>query len=535
MRRVLVANRGEIALRVFRACRAEGLETVAVAAPDDRGSLHAESADAVVEISSYLDAAEHVRAAREAGADAVHPGYGFLSESAEFAEAVLEAGLTWIGPPPAALRAGGDKLAAKETAVAAGVPILQSGTPEEIGFPLLVKAAAGGGGRGLRIAGSEDELEEAIAAARREAEAAFGDGTVLFERYIEHARHIEVQFARDGHGSVVSFGTRDCSLQRRHQKILEEAPALHSPPGIEEAALRLADRVGYVGIGTAEFLVAPDGSFSFLEINARIQVEHPVTEAIFGIDLVRIQLEIASGGTLPDDRPPPGGHAIEVRICAEDGPAFLPTAGTVTALSWPADARVDAGIEAGDEVGTRYDSLIAKLIVHARDRPSALAQLRDALAACKIDGLVTNLPFLRWLAEQPEVQADRIDTGFVERAVGRVSAATGHDPWTGHFRLGDPALPKRRVLAPVESFALGAGTGSARVEAPMPGSVARVEVGVGDDVTAGQVLIVLEAMKLEHPLVAPFAGRIEHVRCSLGDIVVAGAVLIELGSAADEP
>ena len=527
---VALACRGEIAARICRTCRTLGVRTSALHTADDAGGIAARSADATAEVSSYLDAGALAAAGARAGATALHPGYGFLSEAPALAEACGEAGLVFIGPSAQVLAQLGRKDAAREMAIAADVPVVP-----ESGFPLLVKAAAGGGGRGMRIARSEDELEEAIAAARREAEAAFGDGTVLFERYIEHARHIEVQFARDGHGSAVSFGTRDCSLQRRHQKILEEAPALHSPPGIEEAALRLADRVGYVGIGTAEFLVAPDGSFSFLEINARIQVEHPVTEAIFGIDLVRIQLEIASGGNLPDDRPPPSGHAIEVRICAEDGPAFLPTAGTVSALSWPADARVDAGIEAGDDIGTRYDSLIAKLIVHARDRPSALAQLRDALAACTIDGLVTNLPFLRWLAEQPEVQADRIDTGFVERAVGRVSAATGHDPWTGHFRLGDPAVPKRRVLAPVESFALGAGTGSARVEAPMPGSVARVEVGVGDDVTAGQVLIVLEAMKLEHPLVAPFAGRIEHVRCSLGDIVVAGAVLIELGSAADEP
>jgi len=298
MQRLLVANRGEIALRVFRACRAEGIATVAVVAPDDRGSLHARSADAAVEIGSYLDAGEHVRAARESGADAVHPGYGFLAESAAFAEAVLEAGLTWVGPPPAALRAGGDKLAAKETARAAGIPVLSSGAPDEVGFPLLVKAAAGGGGRGMRIVRAASELDDAVAAAQREAVAAFGDDTVFFERYLERPRHVEIQLLADRHGTAVALGERECSIQRRHQKVLEESPSAAVDGELRgrmgDAAVAFANAIGYESAGTAEF-VLEDGDFFFLELNARIQVEHPVTELVTGVDLVREQLRIARG------------------------------------------------------------------------------------------------------------------------------------------------------------------------------------------------------------------------------------------------
>src|SRR5438132_11859622 len=281
MRRLLVANRGEIALRIFRACRALGIETVAVVAADDRGSLHARSADQVVEIASYLDPAEHVRAARQSGADAVHPGYGFLAESAELAEAVLDAGLIWVGPPPAALRAGGDKLAAKETARAAGVPVLESGTPEEVGFPLLVKAAAGGGGRGMRVVRAPEELDEAIAAARREAAAAFGDDSVFCERYLERPRHVEIQLLADGHGNVVALGERDCSIQRRHQKVLEEAPSPALDPELRtrmsDAAVAFARAIGYESAGTAEF-VLEGRDFFFLELNARIQFNNPVPD-----------------------------------------------------------------------------------------------------------------------------------------------------------------------------------------------------------------------------------------------------------------
>src|SRR5579859_4987357 len=303
MKKLLVANRGEIALRIFRACRDEGIATVGVVAPDDAGSLHARSADATVEIASYLDPAEHVRAALAAGADAVHPGYGFLSESAELADAVLAAELTWIGPPPAALRAGGDKLAAKETARAAGVPVLPTGTPEEIGFPLLVKAAAGGGGRGMRVVRTAAELADALDAARREAGAAFGDDTVFCERYLERPRHVEIQILADGHGNVVALGERDCSIQRRHQKVLEEAPSTALDPDLRAqmsaAAIAFARAIGYESAGTAEFVL--DGrDFWFLELNARIQVEHPVTEIVTGVDIVREQLRIASGEALSD-------------------------------------------------------------------------------------------------------------------------------------------------------------------------------------------------------------------------------------------
>src|SRR5690242_19650058 len=321
MRRLLVANRGEIALRIFRACAQDAIATVAVAAPDDHGSLHARSADETVEIASYLDPSEHVRAARESGADAVHPGYGFLSESAELAEAVLAAGLTWIGPPPDALRAGGDKLTAKETARAAGVPVLPSGTPEDVGFPLLVKAAAGGGGRGMRVVRVEEELDEALAAARREAAAAFGDDSVFCERYLERPRHVEIQLLADRHGNVVALGERDCSIQRRHQKVLEEAPSPALDPELRarmsDAAVAFARAIGYESAGTAEFVL--DGrDFWFLELNARIQVEHPVTELVTGVDIVRSELRIASGEALSFQGVDLRGHAVEVRLYAED-------------------------------------------------------------------------------------------------------------------------------------------------------------------------------------------------------------------------
>src|SRR3954447_25456187 len=356
MRRLVVANRGEIALRIFRACRAEGVETVAVAAPDDRGALHTESADTLVEISSYLDPAEHVRAARESDADAVHPGYGFLSESAHLAEAVLEGGLTWVGPPPSALRAGGDKLAAKETARAAGVPVLPSGTPEEIGFPLVVKAAAGGGGRGMRVVREPEELDEALAAARREAAAAFGDDSVFCEHYLERPRHVEIQLLADRHGTVVALGERDCSIQRRHQKVLEEAPSpaldLELRARMSDAAVAFARAIGYESAGTAEFVL--DGrDFWFLELTARIQVEHPVTELVTGVDIVREQLRIANGEPLRAE-PRLVGHAVEVRLYAEDPRTFLPQTGRLERLRLPGGIRVDAGVEEGDEVGTSY-------------------------------------------------------------------------------------------------------------------------------------------------------------------------------------
>ena len=401
---------------MFRACRSLGIGTVAVVAADDRGSLHARSAETSVGITSYLDPAEHVRAARESGADGVHPGYGFLAESAELAEAVLDAGLTWVGPPPAALRAGADKLAAKETARAAGVPVLASGSPEELGFPLLVKAAAGGGGRGMRVVRTAGELEDALAAARREAAAAFGDDAVFCERYLERPRHVEIQLLADRHGAVAALGERECSVQRRHQKVLEEAPSPALDPALRarmsEAAVTFARAIGYESAGTAEF-VLDGGEFFFLELNARIQVEHPVTELVTGVDLVREQLGVAGGKPLQVTGCYLQGHAVEVRLYAEDPRTFLPQAGRLERLRLPTGVRVDAGVEEGDEVGTRYDPMIAKLIAHGDTRDEALALLRDALAATEVVGVTTNLPFLRWLVAHPELRAGRTTTAFL--------------------------------------------------------------------------------------------------------------------------
>src|ERR671935_1774754 len=364
IRKLLVANRGEIALRVFRACRELGIGTVAVVAPDDRRSLHERSADETVEIAGYLHSEEHIRAARISGADAIHPGYGFLAENADFAEAVEAPGLAWVGPPPDALRAGGDKLAAKRIAREAGVPVVPEGEPEEIGFPLVVKAAAGGGGRGMRVVRDPAHLEDALAAARREAAAAFGDDRVFCERFVERPRHVEIQLLGDDR-DVIALGERECSIQRRHQKVLEESPSPALDAALRarmsEAAVAFARAIGYESAGTAEFVL--DGrDFFFLELNARIQVEHPVTELVTGVDLVKEQLRIAAGSPLLVTQCYLDGHAVEVRLYAEDPRTFLPQAGRLERLRLPTGVRVDAGVEEGDEVGTRYDPMIAKLI-----------------------------------------------------------------------------------------------------------------------------------------------------------------------------
>jgi acetyl/propionyl-CoA carboxylase alpha subunit len=534
IRRVLVANRGEIALRVFRACESLGVETVAVAASDDLGSLHARSAGATVEISSYLDPGEHVRAAAESGADAVHPGYGFLAESAELAEAVLAAGLTWVGPPPEALRAGGDKLAAKERAQAAGVPVLPSGDPGELGYPLLVKAAAGGGGRGMRVVRSADELEEALASARREAAAAFRDDSVFCERYLERPRHVEIQLLADRHGAVVALGERECSIQRRHQKVLEEAPSPALDPALRarmsEAAVAVARAIGYESAGTAEFVL--DGrDFYFLELNARIQVEHPVTELVTGVDLVAQQLRIAGGDPLHT-----GfrweGSAVEVRLYAEDPRTFLPQAGRLERLRLPAGIRVDAGVEEGDEVGTRYDPMIAKLIAHGATRDEALARLREALAATEVGGVITNLPFLRWLVSHPAVRAGRTTTAFLVEhpPLSEVSPLTAGGAWSGAWRLNLPA-PSPAPPPDVDTVAheaMSGGGEQSEVAAPMPGTVIRILVTPGDQVRARQPLVVLEAMKMETPLVSPYDATVGAVHVGEGDRVAGGQVLVEL-------
>ena len=527
-------------MRVFRTCRELGIETVAVAAPDDLDTLHARSADESVEIAGYLHSEEHIRAALATGADAIHPGYGFLAENGDFAEAVAAAGLTWVGPTAEALRRGGDKVEAKRIAREAGVPTLADGSPEELGFPLLVKAAAGGGGRGMRVVRSASELDDARASAEREAGAAFGDGTLYFERYLERPRHVEVQLLADAHGNVVAIGERDCSVQRRHQKVLEEAPALGLPQalraGLHDAAVAFGQAVGYRSAGTVEFLVDGD-QFYFLELNGRIQVEHPVTEAVTGLDLVAEQLLIANGEALATRRYEPDGHSLEVRLYAEDSRTFLPHAGRVERLLLPGDAgshgslRVDAGVEEGDEVGLAYDPMIAKIVAHAPTRDAALDVLADALAETEVHGVTTNLEFLRWLVAHPGVRAGEVTTAFL----------TEHPPLSPHpfvratavfgtaWRLNLPAPPP----APppdleAEVHRPGATQGEATVTAPMPGTVIRVEVAPGDEVRARQPLLVLEAMKMEIPVHSPFDGAVKAVHAVEGDQVAGGALLFEL-------
>ena len=527
MKRVLVANRGEIALRVFRAAHGLDLAAVAVAAPDDLGSLHARSADALVEIPSYLDPAALVAAAVASGADAIHPGYGFLAENGDFAESVVAAGLVWIGPPAAALRAGGDKLAARALAASAGVPTI----PETEVPPLIVKAAAGGGGRGMRVVRSRAELAPALEAAKREALAAFGDDRVYLERYLERPRHVEVQLLADTHGAVISLGERDCSIQRRHQKLLEESPAVGLPADLRsalaEAAVAFGRLIGYQGAGTVEFVVDGD-DFFFLELNGRIQVEHPVTELVTGIDLVEWQLRIARGEHL-DIAPEARGHAIEARLYAEDPVTFLPQAGRLDRLRLPSAIRVDAGVEEGDEVGTSYDPLLAKLIAVGPTRREALARLAGALAETEVAGVTTNLPLLRWLVAQPGVRAGAVTTAFLVEHPP-LSVAPPLPPaavWQGPFRLN---LPPPRPQAPprlssVERTADGAWH---LVTAPMPGTVVKVHVEPGATVAAGAPLVVLEAMKMETPLMAPRDAVVRAVHARAGDRVVGGALLVEL-------
>jgi acetyl/propionyl-CoA carboxylase alpha subunit len=534
IRKLLVANRGEIALRIFRTCRELGIATVAVAAPDDRGALHARSADETVEIGSYLDAEEHVRAAREAGADAIHPGYGFLAENDGFAEAVTAAGLIWIGPPAEALRLGGDKLAAKRIAAEAGVPVVPTGEPAELGYPLVVKAAAGGGGRGMRVVRNPDELDDALAAAAREAESAFGDGTVFCERYVERPRHVEIQLLADTHGTVLALGERDCSVQRRHQKVLEESPSPALGPelraAMSEAAVAFARAIGYQSAGTAEFML-DGGAFYFLELNGRIQVEHPVTELVTGVDLVREQLRVAEGERLGRTGAQSQGHAVEVRLYAEDPRTFLPQAGTVERLRLPAGIRVDAGVAEGDEVGTSYDPMIAKLVAHGPTRAEAFARLADALAETEVGGVTTNLPFLRWLVAHPVVLAGEATTAFLTEypPLSPPPLRLPEPAWRGGWRLNLPPAPS--TAAPdIDSaaHAHAAGGGESRVTAPMPGTVIRVEVAAGDRVEARRPLLVLEAMKMETPLTAPFDGIVKAVHVEEGDRVAGGALLVEL-------
>jgi acetyl/propionyl-CoA carboxylase alpha subunit len=442
IRRVLVANRGEIARRVFRTCREMGIGTVAVFSDPDRDAPFVREADCAVRLGgaspaeSYLRGDAIVEAARRTGADAIHPGYGFLSEDAGFARRCEVAGLAFVGPPADAIAAMGSKLEAKRRAKEAGVPLLETVAVEgttaaqraeaarKAGFPLLVKASAGGGGRGMRIVRDPADLEREIEAATREAKGAFGDGTLFLEPYLEGARHVEIQVFGDRHGEVVSLFERECSIQRRHQKVVEETPSVALDDALRErmgaAAVSLARAIGYVGAGTVEFLLAADGRFAFLEVNTRLQVEHPVTECLTGLDLVRLQLEVAEGRPLPEAarRPRREGHAIEVRLCAEDPEhSFLPTTGTLRRFRFPAGPglRIDGGVEDGSVVGVDYDPMIAKLVVHAPDRATAARRLAAAIDAMEIHGLRTNRELLSGILRHPEFLAGRTDTHFLER------------------------------------------------------------------------------------------------------------------------
>ena len=436
IRRLLVANRGEIAVRVLRACRAAGIETVAVFSEADRTARHVRLADEAVflgpapALQSYLDAGRLLAAAAKTGADALHPGYGFLSENAPFARAVGDAGLVWVGPPPAAIEAMGEKIASRERMRAAGVPVVPGshdlaspGLVDRVGLPLVVKASAGGGGKGMRVVREAAELPEAISSCRREAEAAFGDGTLYAERYLERPRHVEVQVFGDRAGRVVALGERECSLQRRHQKVIEESPSPAVTPALRsrlcEAAVLAARAVGYVNAGTVEFLLAADGSFHFLEMNTRLQVEHPVTEEAFGLDLVALQLEVAAGEPLPAKLPEaPLAHALEARVYAEDpSRAFLPQTGRLLAWEEPSGPgiRVDSGVAAGDEVTVHYDPMLAKVIARGATRDEARRRLAAALADTVALGVTTNVSYLRRVLSAEAVVAGDLDTGLLSR------------------------------------------------------------------------------------------------------------------------
>ncbi|WP_245994581.1 acetyl/propionyl/methylcrotonyl-CoA carboxylase subunit alpha [Nocardioides immobilis] len=594
MRSVLVANRGEIALRVFRTAKAMGLRTIALYTDLDARAPHVRAADVAVRVPSYLDVDAVVAAAVETGTDIVHPGYGFLSERAAFATALEDKGITLAGPSAAVMEQMGRKDAAREVAVAAGVPVVPSYSldddPSTFSYPVLVKAAAGGGGKGMRVCRSAAEFPEAVAAARREAASAFGDDTMLIEKYVESGRHLEVQVMGDAHGTVLHLWERDCSTQRRHQKVLEEAPAPTISPEtraeLTASAVALAQQVGYVGAGTVEYLLdAETGEFYFLEMNTRLQVEHPVTEAITGLDLVELQLRVAAGEPvgISQEQVRSEGHAIEARVYAEDAfGGFLPQAGRATQVHWPSGPgiRVDHALESGQVVSTSYDPMLGKVIVHGPDRESARLGLVAALDGTAILGLTTNTGFLRALAASAEFRDATIDTAWLDRhevpapspEPARLAAAwawfdahhTAAGPYASDgFRLGSPPSPpvitfdedvvldkppaadaitvvrgdRVEVVHQAQRFVFtrpdrvndqGPGAAGGSVVAPMPGTVLEVRVTAGQVIAEGDVLGVVEAMKMEVALRAPYAGTVVSVGAATGDQVSLGARLFEV-------
>lgn len=647
MKKILIANRGEIACRIARTAKRLNIRTVAVFSDADARAQHVAQCDEAIHIGpppareSYLDQQKILDAARRSGADAIHPGYGFLSENADFAEAVIAAGLIWIGPPPNAIRAMGGKAQAKALMAAAGVPLVPGyhgddqsddtlgNAARQMGYPLLIKASAGGGGKGMKIVEQDADFAEALASARREAAASFGDDRVLLEKYIRQPRHIEVQVFCDQHGNGVYLYERDCSIQRRHQKVVEEAPAPNIDPDLRArlgaAALAAARSVAYVGAGTVEFLVDADGGFYFMEMNTRLQVEHPVTEAITGFDLVAWQCLVADGHPLPvtQDQIAINGHAIEVRFYAEDADrGFLPQTGHIRMVDFPHDvARIDTGIASGDDISVYYDPMIAKIITHGPDRLDACQKMVTALAATKWDGPICNLDFLRRVVGHPAFMRADLDTGFIERfrddllpkalapdeflagAVAldwfvaqsadrpksvwtdgdgwwlnhhredrvrivdteghewpvRIRSVHGvpqavhhdHDPvtwvapgvfaqsghrrhlridWTGNAALvRDPILPVPGCAFHIPDDLAGAehaGANARHLTAPMPGKVTRVAVSEGQNIAKGTIILVLEAMKMEHSLTAPADTVIESITARPGDQVREGEILV---------
>ncbi|EFL25485.1 acetyl-CoA carboxylase subunit alpha [Streptomyces himastatinicus ATCC 53653] len=582
MRKVLIANRGEIAVRVARACRDAGIASVAVYADPDRDAVHVRAADEAYALggdtpaASYLDQAKVLAAAAESGADAVHPGYGFLSENAEFAQAVLDAGLTWIGPPPQAIRDLGDKVAARHIAQRAGAPLV-AGTPDPVsgadevvafaeqhGLPIAIKAAFGGGGRGLKVARTMEEVPELYDSAVREAVAAFGRGDCFVERYLDKPRHVETQCLADTHGNVVVVSTRDCSLQRRHQKLVEEAPAPflteEQNADLYRASKAILKEAGYVGAGTVEFLVGLDGTISFLEVNTRLQVEHPVTEEVTGIDLVREMFRIADGEELGYDDPQIRGHSFEFRINGEDpGRNFLPAPGTVTTFAPPTGpgVRLDAGVESGSVIGPAWDSLLAKLIVTGATRTQALQRAARALAEFQVEGMATAIPFHRAVVADPAFTSDPfavhtrwIETEFTNTIApfAAAPAATDEDEAVGReivvVEVGGKRLevslpaslgvasapaaggskkPKRKAVKKGGSAASGDALAS-----PMQGTIVKVAVAEGDTVAEGDLVVVLEAMKMEQPLNAHRAGTIKGLSAEVGGSITSGSVICEI-------
>ncbi|MFD7733659.1 acetyl/propionyl/methylcrotonyl-CoA carboxylase subunit alpha [Kitasatospora phosalacinea] len=589
MRKVLIANRGEIAVRVARACRDAGIASVAVYAEPDRDALHVRAADEAYALggdtpaTSYLDIAKVLKAAADSGADAVHPGYGFLSENAEFAQAVIDAGLTWIGPPPQAIRDLGDKVTARHVAQRAGAPLV-AGTADPVagaeevvafaavhGLPVAIKAAFGGGGRGLKVARTLDEIPELYDSAVREAVAAFGRGECFVEQYLDKPRHVETQCLADQHGNVVVVSTRDCSLQRRHQKLVEEAPAPFLTPEqnaeLYRASKAILREAGYVGAGTCEFLVSQDGLISFLEVNTRLQVEHPVSEEVTGLDLVREMFRIADGEELGYDDPEVRGHSFEFRINGEDpGRNFLPAPGTVTLFAPPSGpgVRLDAGVESGSVIGPAWDSLLAKLIVTGTDRKQALQRARRALEEFKVEGMATAIPFHQAVVTDPafapeltgstepfKVFTRWIETEFENTIPAFVApGADGEEPEgretvvveVGGKRI-EVSLPSSLGVATAPAAGASAAKAKRRagtakkagsavsgdtLASPMQGTIVKVAVEEGQVVAEGELIVVLEAMKMEQPLNAHKAGTVVGLKAEVGASVSSGAALCEI-------